>query len=138
VFASDLSNRWNDFALQAAFVPFLGETVRWLAGARTPPERLVAGTSTMEGADRPGVIAWKPPGSTNPTNVAVNVDPREFDPARQDGAAFVERVPREGVALSTAADAMARRQEAAQGLWRYGLGLMLVSLVIESLIGRRA
>jgi hypothetical protein len=33
---------------------------------------------------------------------------------------------------------MARRQEAAQGLWRYGLGLMLVSLVIESLIGRRA
>ena len=38
VFASDLSNRWNDFALQPAFVPFLGETVRWLAGARTPPE----------------------------------------------------------------------------------------------------
>jgi Aerotolerance regulator N-terminal/von Willebrand factor type A domain len=138
VFASDLSNRWNDFALQPAFVPFLGETVRWLAGARTPPERLVAGTSTVEGADRPGVIAWKPPGSANPTNVAVNVDPREFDPARQDVAAFVERVPREGVALSTATNAMARRQEAAQGLWRYGLGLMLVSLVVESLIGRRS
>lgn len=138
VFASDLSNRWNDFALQPAFVPFLGETVRWLAGARTPPERLVAGTSTVEGADRPGVIAWKPPGSANPANVAVNVDPREFDPARQDVAAFVERVPREGVALSTATDVMARRQEAAQGLWRYGLGLMLVSLVVESLIGRRS
>ena len=70
--------------------------------------------------------------------MAVNVDPREFDPARQDGAAFVERVPREGVALTTAADVVARRQEAAQGLWRYGLGLMLVSLVVESLIGRRA
>jgi hypothetical protein len=138
VFASDLSNRWNDFALQPAFVPFLGETVRWLAGARTPPEKLVAGTTAVEGADRPGVIAWKPPGSANPTNVAVNVDAREFDPARQDGAAFVERVPREGIALSTAADVMARRQEATQSLWRYGLGLMLVSLIVESLIGRRA
>ena len=138
VFASDLSNRWNDFALQPAFVPFLGETVRWLAGARTPPEGLVAGTSPVEGADKPGVIAWQPAGSSAPTKVAVNVDPREFDPARQDGAAFVDRVPREGAAITTAAEAVARRQEAAQGLWRYGLGLMLVSLVIESLIGRRA
>lgn len=138
VFASDLSNRWNDFALQPAFVPFLGETVRWLAGARTPPEGLVAGTSPVEGADRPGVIAWRPAGSADGTKVAVNVDPREFDPARQDGAAFLERVPREGAALSTAAEAVAQRQEAAQGLWRYGLGLMLVSLVVESLIGRRA
>jgi hypothetical protein len=138
VFASDVSNRWNDFALQPAFVPFLGETVRWLAGARTPPEILVAGTSPVEGADKPGIIAWKPGGSADATRVAVNVDPREFDPARQDASTFVERVPREGVALTAAADAVARRQEAAQGLWRYGLGLMLVSLVVESLIGRRS
>jgi aerotolerance regulator-like protein/VWA domain-containing protein len=136
VFASDVSNRWNDFALQPAFVPFLGETVRWLAGARTPPESLVAGTSPVEGADKPGVIDWKPAGSAA-VQVAVNVDPREFDPARQEASAFVDRVPREGVALATAGDALARRQEAAQGLWRYGLGLMLVSLVVESLIGRR-
>jgi Aerotolerance regulator N-terminal/von Willebrand factor type A domain len=138
VFASDVSNRWNDFALQPAVVPFLGETVRWLAGARTPPDALIAGTSPVEGADKPGVIAWKPAKSAGATTVAVNVDPREFDPARQDGATFVERVPRDGVAPTTAGDALARRQEAAQGLWRYGLGLMLVSLVVESLIGRRA
>jgi hypothetical protein len=138
VFASDLSNRWNDFALQPAFVPFLGEMVRWLAAARTPPEGLIAGTSPLEGADKPGAIAWKPAGSAESMNVAVNVDPREFDPSRQEPAAFVERVPRERVALTTAADVVARRQEAAQGLWRYGLGLMLVSLVVESLIGRRA
>jgi len=138
VFASDLSNRWNDFALQPAFVPFLGETVRWLAGAQTPPEGFVAGTSPVEGADKPGVIAFKPPGSAESTRVAVNVDPREFDPAREEAATFVERVPREGVAPGTAADAVARRQEEAQGLWRYGLGLMLVSLVVESLVGRRA
>jgi hypothetical protein len=137
VFASDVSNRWNDLALQPAFVPFLGETVRWLAGARTPPETLVAGTSPVEGADKPGVIAWKAAGVPDATQVAVNVDPREFDPARQEASIFVDRVPREGAALTTAAEAVARRQEAAQGLWRYGLGLMLVSLVVESLVGRR-
>jgi hypothetical protein len=112
--------------------------VGWLAGARTPPKGLVAGTSPVEGADKPGVIAWRPAGIAVATKVAVNVDPREFDPARQDTAAFVERVPREGAALATAAEAVAQRQEAAQGLWRYGLGLMLVSLVVESLIGRHA
>jgi len=123
--------------LQPAFVPFLGETVRWLAGARTPPETLVAGTSPVERADKPGVIAWKAAGIPDATQVAVNVDPREFDPARQEANMFVDRVPREGAALTTAAEAVARRQEAAQGLWRYGLGLMLVSLVAESLVGRR-
>jgi hypothetical protein len=137
VFASDLANRWNDFALQPAFVPFLGEIVRWLAGARTPPEALVAGTTPVAGADRPGVIAWRPPGTSEATRVAVNVDPREFDGERQSAAAFVEQVPRSGAATGRAAEALARRQEAAQGLWRYGLGLMLVSLVIESLFGRR-
>ena len=39
--------------------------------------------------------------------------------------------------LTTAAEAVARRQEAEQGWWRYGLGLMLVGLVVESLVGRR-
>ncbi len=138
VFASDLANRWNDFALQPAFVPFLGEIVRWLAGSRTAPDSLVAGTTLIAGADRPGVIAWHPPGTSEITRVAVNVDPREFNAERQSAAAFVEQVPRGGRPAGRASDVLARRQEAAQGLWRYGLGLMLVSLVIESLVGRRS
>jgi hypothetical protein len=69
--------------------------------------------------------------------VAVNVDPREFDPARQTVQEFLARVPRGDSETSSTAASVAERQEASQGLWRYGLMLMLASLVIESLVGRR-
>jgi Aerotolerance regulator N-terminal/von Willebrand factor type A domain len=137
VFASDLANRWNDLVLQPAFVPFVGELVRWLGGARTPPASVIAGTSPMNGADRPGIVSWRPPGERTATDVAVNVDPREFDPARQGAQSFVAQVPTEGTPDAATAEIVARQQEETQGLWRYGLGLMLLSLVVESLVGRR-
>ena len=49
VFASDLSNRWNDLVLQPAFVPLIGETVGWLAAADRAPEALVAGRRRSQG-----------------------------------------------------------------------------------------
>jgi hypothetical protein len=50
---------------------------------------------------------------------------------------FLARVPRAETDIATTAASVAERQEASQGLWRYGLMLMLASLVVESLLGRR-
>jgi hypothetical protein len=137
VFASDLANRWNDFALHPAFVPFIGEAVRWLAAEQAPPASIVAGATPLPGADVPGVISWPTRTAAAPVSVAVNADPREFDTARTSASEFVARVPRSAVPLESSGDAEARREEGSQGLWRYGLGLMLAVLVTESLAGRR-
>jgi hypothetical protein len=137
VFASDLSNRWNDLVLQPAFVPLLGETVKWLAASDRPPEGLIAGMTPLVGADRPGIITWPARGADRLQRVAVNIDPREFDSARQTAAEFLARLPRSDYEAAATATAIAERQEASQGLWRYGLALMLASLVIESLLGRK-
>ena len=138
VFASDLGYRWNDLALQPAFVPFVGEAVHWLADERAVPGALVAGTTPLPGADRPGVAEWPAGGQAHPPRVAVNVDPREFDPSRQTRDQFLAQVPRRAGPGEPPGDAEARRQEASQGLWRYGLALMLIGLVTESVIGRRS
>ena len=43
VFGSDLNYRWNDFPLQPAFVPFIHETVRYLASPRTSRTEYLVG-----------------------------------------------------------------------------------------------
>src|SRR5262249_29777138 len=43
VFASDLDNRWNNFPLQASFVPFLHEAVRYLSSAGASASTYVVG-----------------------------------------------------------------------------------------------
>jgi hypothetical protein len=139
VFGSDLSNRWNDLVLQPAFVPWLVETAAWLAGGRSAPESIVAGDGTVAGTERPGVLEWRPAGaatSVAPVRVAINVAAEELDARRLDETAFVAQVPRDADD-PTGQPAAARRQEAEQGWWRYGLALMLVGLVVESIIGRR-
>lgn len=144
VFASDLSNRWNDLVLQPAFVPFVNEAAWWLAGNLTPPLELIAGEAALPDADRPGVVEWTPPADEESRNggaaslpLAVNVDPRELDPDRIGADDFAARIERGAAEERAAQVAHARRQEAEQGWWRYGLGLMLIGLVVESLIGRR-
>lgn len=139
VLASDLSNRWNDLVLQPTFVPWLVETAGWLAGGRTAPGALVAGDGAGAGLERPGVADWRPAGagaSVPAVRVAVNVAPEEFDPRRLDEASFVSQVPRDADDRA-GQPAAARRQENEQGWWRYGLALMLVGLIAESVIGRR-
>lgn len=138
VFGSDLSNRWNDLVLQPAFVPWLIETAAWLADSRSAPSILVAGDGSEGGADRPGVVEWTPAGGAGAQSmrVAVNVAAAELDGRRLDEAAFLAQVPRDAQDLA-GQPAAARRQEQEQGWWRYGLALMLVGLVVESVIGRR-
>jgi len=138
VFASDLSNRWNDLVLQPAFVPWVVETASWLAANKAAPTSLVAGDGATGQADRPGVIDWRPAGAASApaTRLAVNVAAQESDTRRVSAAAFIAQVPRDADDRA-GAPAAAQRQEADQGWWRYGLALMLIGLVVESAIGRR-
>lgn len=137
--ASDLSNRWNDLVLQPAFVPWLVETAAWLAGSHTAPAGFIAGEGADPRTARPGIVDWRPagaPADAPPARVAVNVAGPELDPQRLHEAAFLAQVPRDEVDRA-GAPALARRQEAEQGWWRYGLALMLLGLIVESAIGRR-
>jgi Aerotolerance regulator N-terminal/von Willebrand factor type A domain len=138
VFASDLSNRWNDLVLQPAFVPWVVETASWLAANHAAPTDLVAGDGVSEESSRPGVMEWRPTTAVAApaTMLAVNVAAQESDPRRVSAAAFVAQVPRDAEDRA-GVPAAALRQEAEQGWWRYGLALMLIGLIVESAIGRR-
>lgn len=139
VFASDLNNEWNNFPLQPAFVPFVHEAVRYLAAARLPRVDYLVGE--LPGADgaRPGTMQLQPAvGETRPgRRVAVNVDPRESDPARITADAFRSGVSRLNATAAQQARAQAREREDNQRLWQYGLLLMVVSLAAEGMLGRR-
>ena len=133
IFASDLNNRWNDFPVQPAFVPFVHETLRYLAAARSARADYVVG-------ELPG-MAGATPGATQVAGggrrVAVNVDPRESDPSRITADTFRAGITRLNAAAAQQARAQAREREDGQRLWQYGLILMIVSLAAEGMIGRR-
>lgn len=136
VFGSDLNYRWNDFPLQPAFVPFVHETIRYLASPRTSRSEYLVGELPGALGATPGVVqlAASPPRARR---VAVNTDPREADPRRMTADTFHAGISRLQAGAATEAQAEARRQEDAQGLWWYGLLLMVVSLAAEGLLGRR-
>jgi hypothetical protein len=135
VFASDLGNVWNDFALHPAFVPFVHGAVRYLAGTRPSSGEVRVGELPGPQGSQPGVAERRLPSGIQ--RVAVNVDPREADEARLAPAAFTAAVPRSNRPAQTPEAAEARAREREQSLWRYGLMLMLTALVIESTVGRR-
>jgi hypothetical protein len=135
VFASDLGNAWNDFALHPAFVPFVHGAVRYLAGTRPTSAEARVGDLPGPQGSQPGIAERRLPAGTQ--RVAVNVDPREADEARLTPAAFAAAVPRSDRPAQTPEAAEARTREREQSLWRYGLMLMLTALVVESAVGRR-
>ena len=136
VFGSDLNHQWNDFPLQPAFVPFVHETMRYLASPRSSRTEYYVG-------DLPGAIGATPgvvhlgPHDTRGRRVVVNTDPRESDPRRMTVEAFQAGISRLQAGAATEALAEVRRQEDAQGLWWYGLLLLVVGLAAEGLLGRR-
>jgi hypothetical protein len=134
VFASDLNNRWNDFPVQPAFVPFVHETLRYLAAARAPRSDYVVGELPGTAGATPG--SHQLSGATT-RRVAINVDPRESDPARITAEAFRGGITRLNAAAAQQARAQAREREDSQRLWQYGLLLMIVSLAAEGMVGRR-
>jgi hypothetical protein len=128
LFASDLGHAWNDFPVHPAFVPFMHETIRYVTRARRAPRELFV-ADAPEGTPRtPGVVA------ASGRRVAINVDPRESDPAQIDEAAFKTGAGQLRAALTTDRAADARSQEESQRFWRYGLILMLVALATEGLV----
>jgi hypothetical protein len=136
VFGSDLNYRWNDFPLQPAFVPFVHEMMRYLASPRTSRSEYLVGELAGASGATPGVVQL---GANQPRarRVAVNPDPRESDPRRMTADAFQAGISRLQAGAAYEAQAEARRQEDVQGLWWYGLLLLVVSLAAEGLLGRR-
>jgi hypothetical protein len=132
LFTSDVDRRWNDFPLHPAFVPFTQEVVRYL-GARPPA---VSGYLV---SDVPAGI--KPaPGIVRAGNrtVAINVDPRESRVDRVTPAEFQKLVARSSAETRPRAERLAQQVEGQQNYWRYGLLLMLATLVVEAFVGSRS
>ena len=117
VFASDLNNEWNDFPRRPAFVPFVRETMSYLASDRTA-------TADNSEAD------------------VSNVDPAESLPTRETLEAFAahivtrERPSADGTQASQTLDA--DELEVTQGYWWFALLALGVVLVAESVLGRGA
>ena len=109
VFTSDLDNQWSRFPLNPAFVPFSVETARYLTKNASLARRSPDGAKAAE---------------SNPAATTVE----EFTKA-------IDRTNRSGV---RAVGVAARDIEARQKWWQIGLGLMLVALAGEALLGRRA
>lgn len=131
LFTSDVDRRWNDFPLHPAFVPFTQEVARYL-GARPPAvsSYLVADVPSGIPA-RPGLVR------SNGRTVAVNVDARESAVERVAPAEFQKLVTRASAASQPRAERLARETEGHQNYWRYGLMLLLATLVLEAFVGSR-
>ena len=131
LFTSDVDRRWNDFPLHPTFVPFTQEIARYL-GARPAP------VSTFLVADVP---AGTPPvpGLATVANrtVAVNVDAREGSVERVTPAEFQKLITRSSADTLPRAQRFAREMEGQQNYWRYGLMLLLATLVMEAFVGSR-
>jgi hypothetical protein len=136
VFGSDLNHRWNDFPVQPAFVPFVHETIRYLASPRSSRVEYQVGDLPGALGATPGVVQLGT-SQARGRRVAVNMDPRESDPRRMTAEAFQAGISRLQAGAATEAQAEARRQEDAQGWWWYGLLLLVVSLAAEGILGRR-
>jgi len=137
VLASDLNNRWNDFPLHSSFVPFLHETVRYLSSARAAVADYTVGAVPPGVPGTPGVHALDGRPGAAPRRVAVNVDPREVDPARLSVEDFDGAITRLQGSTSAAARLEARQQEDDQHLWQYAIALMIVTLVVEGVVAAR-
>jgi hypothetical protein len=138
VLASDLDNRWNDFPLHATFVPFLHEVVRYLASARAHASEYFVADAPAGVKRAPGIVTIGDPAVAAGTRrIAVNVDPREADPARITVEDFQSAVTRLKAAGGVEARVEARQQEDRQHLWQYALAIMVLLLAGEGLLAAR-
>ncbi|MCU1385777.1 MAG: hypothetical protein JWL71_4474 [Acidobacteria bacterium] len=139
VFASDLDNRWNDFPLHATFVPFVHEAVRYLASARAHAVDYVIGDVPAGVKPVPGVVTTNDAVRAGGQGhlIAVNVDPRESDPARLSVDDFQSAVTRLKDAGRGELHVEARQQEDQQHLWQYALAAMAILLAAEGVVAAR-
>ncbi len=131
VIASDLDNHWNDFPLHATFVPFVHEAVRYLASGRAHAVEYLVGDAPAGVRRAPGIA------TANGATIAVNVDPRETDPARLSVDDFQSAVTRLKDTGGGEPRGEARQQEDRQHLWRYALAAMAMLLAAEGVLAAR-
>src|SRR6185503_17897956 len=139
VFASDFDNEWNDFPRHSAFVPFLHEAVRYLAGGPRPAaEYLVAAVPAGLPA-KPGIAALAQPAGAGGAarQVAINVDPAEAEPGRLSADEFQTAVTRLKDVSRSAPYLEARQQEEHQHIWQYVLGLVIATMIVETFVAAR-
>ena len=132
VFGSDFESAWNDFPRHPMFVPFVHETLKHLSGDRNEPRELVVGDGPPESVSRPGFIQL-----ADSLRVAINVDRAESDMARMSVAEFNTEAAKVGSTINAITDNAIDERERDGGYWRYALGLMILALAAESLLGRR-
>ena len=138
VLASDLNGRWNDFPLHATFVPFLHESVRYLASARAHAVDYLVGDAPAGVKRAPGIATLNDDGPAGGTRtIAVNVDPREADAARLSVDDFRSAVTWLKAAGGAETRGEATQQEDRQQLWRYALAAMAILLAAEGLLAAR-
>jgi hypothetical protein len=135
IFASDLDNRWNRFPLNPAFVPWIIETGRYLTAGRSQSQSYTLPDVPAGIQSAPGIYETA---STPATRVAVNPDVKEMNPARTSVDEFKGAITRLNRVAAVRAQAVAGEQEERQRLWQLTLAVMLVALVAEGFIGRRA
>jgi hypothetical protein len=140
VLASDIDNRWNDFPRRPTFVPFVQESLRYLAGSREGTSELLVGNAPAGVEPKPGVVALpaRDASSNRPRRVAVNVDPREADPDRVSPDEFQAAVTRLKAAGRQDARLADSQLENRQHLWVYALLASLALLAAESAVSMRA
>ena len=134
VIASDLDNRANDFPLHATFVPFVHESMRYLAGRQQRASDYLVADVPAGVPAVPGVAASPGGGGSI---LAVNVDPAESDPARLSVADFTSAVTTLGKGAQAGVALQNQEQEERQHIWQYGLAAMLVLLALESFVAAR-
>ncbi len=138
LFASDLNNAGNDFPLQPAFVPFVHESIRYLAAhSSTGADDVLVGDVPAGVPPRPGGVTLPARPGGQPRHLVVNVDVRESDPTPTGADGFLAAITRlraEAVEQQRV-DQQAREQD--QRLWEVALAAVLAALIGESALGRR-
>jgi hypothetical protein len=135
IFASDLDNRGNDFPLHATFVPFLHESVRYLARDRRRASEVYVADAPAGAAQMPG-IATAGTGETSAL-VAVNLDPAEVEPGRLSVEQFTGPVSVVGSSGQSGDTSQEREQEERQHIWQYVLALVLAVMMAESWVAAK-
>ena len=134
ILGSDLSASWNDWPRRRTFVPFLHETVSYVAAQRLLPQEFVIG-------DAPDGLSGKSGAFTldgRPGQIILNVDSVESDPTVISQERFLASVDRLAQAAERRAAQLVGEQELVQRLWRYLLMLVALFLLVEGWLGRRA
>jgi hypothetical protein len=110
--------------------------MRYLSTGHAVPGEYLVG-DTPEGLQpMPGIVTVPGVGGLT-RQIAVNVDPRESDPARLSIDEFLAAVTPLHRERRDAPPRRAAQEEDRQRIWQYVLVLMAASLVVESFVARR-